>query len=104
LLDKAMPQDVNVLKVEIPATATPETPWEITRISPVRFYQPLPPERSSWDQPTKLGYRIADDWDKTTPDSDVHALYIKKIVSVTPLSLDLTSRLPLNELDTLLRN
>ncbi len=104
LLDSAMPRDVNVLKVEIPATATPETPWEITRISPVRYYQHLPPERSSWDQPTRLGYRIADKWDKTTPDSDVYALYIKKIVSVTPLSLDMTSRLPLTELDKLLRN
>jgi len=103
LLDKSMPPDVNVLKVEVPASATPETPWEITRISPVRFYQAVRPERDSWDQPAKLGYRIADDWDKTTQDSDVHALYIKKIVSVTPLSLDLTSRLPLDELDALLR-
>jgi len=104
LLDKSMPPDVNVLKVEIPASATPETPWEITRISPKRYYSPLPPDRDSWDQPTKLGYRIADDWEKTSTDSDVYTLYRKKIISVTPLSLDLTSRLPLDELDSLLRS
>ncbi len=103
LLEKAMPADVDVLKVEVPASATPATPWETTRISPVRYYHEVPPERDSWDQPAKLRYRIADDWDKTPSDSDVHVLYIKKIVSVTPLSLDLTSRLPLDELDALLR-
>ncbi len=104
LLHKSMPNDVNVLKVEVPANATPETPWEITRISPRRYYTPVRPERDTWDQPTKLGYRIANDWDKTTPDSDVYALYIKKVVSVTPLSLDLTSRLILDELESLLRS
>ena len=103
LLEKSMPPDVNVLKVEVPACATSQTSWEITRISPVRFYQAVRPKRDSWDQPARLGYRRADDWDKTTQDSDVHALYIKKVVSVTPLSLDLTSRLPLDELDALLR-
>jgi 5'-nucleotidase len=103
LLGKSMPPDVNVLKVEVPDNATPETPWEITRISPVRFYRPIKPKRESWDVPAKLGYRVADDWDTTSNDSDVHVLFIKKVVSVTPLSLDLTSRVPLDELDSLLR-
>ncbi|MBM3143361.1 MAG: 5'/3'-nucleotidase SurE [Chloroflexi bacterium] len=103
LLEKSLPPDVHVLKVEIPANATPETPWEVTRISPVRFYQAIRPERDSWDQPTQIRYRVAEDWEQTPPESDVHALYIKQVVAVTPLSLDLTSRVPLDDLADLLR-
>jgi broad specificity polyphosphatase/5'/3'-nucleotidase SurE len=36
--------------------------------------------------------------------SDVYALRVQHEVSVTPLSLDLTSRVDLDELDRLLRN
>jgi 5'-nucleotidase len=103
LLERGMPDDVEVLKIEVPADATPETPWEVNRLSRTRFYQAVSPERTSWDQPVKLGYRIADDWDQTSEGTDVHALCIKRVVSVTPLSLDMTSRVALDELDALLR-
>jgi 5'-nucleotidase len=36
--------------------------------------------------------------------SDVHVLRVQHEVSVTPLSLDLTSRVDFNELDRLLRD
>ncbi len=103
LLVQKMPPDVDVLKIEVPADATPETPWDITRLSQVRYYRAERPERPSWDQPTKLGYSIADNWHEAADDSDVHTLYIKKRVSVTPLSLDLTSRVAADELAALLQ-
>ena len=92
LLHRQMPSDVDVLKVEIPAQATPETPWEITRLSRVRYYHAEKPERTSWNQPTVMGYRINESWGDASADSDVHALFTRHQVSVTPLSLDLTSR------------
>jgi 5'-nucleotidase len=36
-------------------------------------------------------------------DSDIRAVLVDRIVSVTPLSLDLTSRVAFDELDRLLR-
>ncbi len=99
LLEHALPDDVQVLKVEIPAEATPNTPWQMTRLSPVRYYIPVPPERKSHGGEGKIGYRVADNWDTAPPDSDVHAVHIQKRISVTPLSLDLTSRVDLESLE-----
>lgn len=103
LLDRRMPPDVHVLKVDIPSGATPKTPWEITRLSHKRYFQPMPPKRESWDKPGIVGYRLTGDPTQDTVDSDVYALRVKKVVSVTPLSLDLTSRVDLGELNELLR-
>ena len=36
-------------------------------------------------------------------DSDVYAVRVKRVVSVTPLSLDLTARVDFKELENLLR-
>ena len=103
LLEKQLPNDVDVLKVEVPANATPETAWEITALSKIRYYQTLRPERESWDQPAKIGYTVSKEWKEAPQNSDVYVLHVKRNVSVTPLSLDLTSRAKLELIDQLLR-
>jgi len=103
LLDKRMPPDVSVLKVDVPAEATKDTPWEITRISHQRYYEAYKPDRINWDIPTRVGYRHGDDPSADAPNTDVYALRVKKVVSVTPLSLDMTSRIQLDQLEDLLR-
>jgi broad specificity polyphosphatase/5'/3'-nucleotidase SurE len=50
-----------------------------------------------------MGYRAADTWQDAEPDSDVHALRVQRVVAVTPLSVDMTSRVSLAALDQLLR-
>jgi 5'-nucleotidase len=103
LLEKAMPADVSVLKVDVPIQARPDTPWEITRQSLQRYFIPIAPKRTSWDVSGKPGYEIRWDREKEAVDTDVYAIQVKKVVSVTPLSLDLTSRVNLKELEGLLR-
>ncbi len=103
LLKRQFPPDVDVLKVDLPANATPETPWEITRISKVRLYESITPNRRSWDEPGRIGYCISPNWNQAAPGSDVHAVRIKRVISVTPLSLDLTSRVNLGDLEKLMR-
>jgi 5'-nucleotidase len=98
-----LPEDVDVLKVDIPALATPETPWEITRLTRKRYYVPLPPTRTSWEQPAVIDYKISEDPCNYEPGSDVYALCAKQVVSVTPLSLDLTSRVDFKQMETCLR-
>lgn len=103
LLEKKMLADIDALKVDLPINATRHTPWEITRLSRVRFYEPVKPSRTSWEQPAKVGYRIAPDWQQASPGTDVHAVRVKQVISVTPLSLDLTARVDFADLMALLQ-
>lgn len=103
LIERRMPPDVHVLKVDVPSDATPETPWEITRLSRITYYEPLPPRRESWDQPGIVSYRVSADPSHDAEDTDVYVLRVKRHVSVTPLSLDLTSRVNFEDLMRILR-
>ncbi len=103
LLRRQMPPDVDVLKVDLPSDAGPETPWTVTRLAKLRYYESVAPDRDSWDEPARIGYRQAQQSEKPPEDSDVYAVSIRRMVSVTPLSLDLTSRIRLDELETYLR-
>lgn len=102
LLTRPRPPDVDVLKVEVPDDATPDTPWQVTRLSRARYYLPVKPERAALTDKVKVGYRREYELGSLEPDSDVRAL-MDRVVSVTPLSLDMTSRVSLSELDRLLR-
>jgi len=103
MMEQPMPRDVDLLKVEVPRDATPKTPWRITRLSRQRYYRPLPSGRRRLSEKRRLDYEIIIDCATLEPDSDVHALQVDRVVSVTPLSLDLTSRVAFEELDKLLR-
>jgi 5'-nucleotidase len=99
LVEHRMPPDVSVLKVDVPSEATPDTPWEVTRLSRKRYYIPTPPDRESWDIPGIVSYQVSGDPSQDNVDTDVYAIRVKRLVSVTPLSLDLTSRVNLPELE-----
>lgn len=87
---RILPDDVDVLKIDVPWEATYETPWRITRLSRRRVYWPTRPERVAGDG--KLGYKFDTDPSQAEPDSDVYAVMHDKVVSITPMSLDMTSR------------
>jgi len=103
LLEKKFPSDVQVLKVDVPSDATVDTPWQVTRLSLQRYYEPFAPERIAWNERGIIGYREAGTLENEPEDSDVYVLRKKRWVSVTPLSLDLTSRVSFVELDQLMR-
>ena len=102
LLEKRLPEDVDVLKVDVPSNATPQTPWAVTHVSRRRYFEPLVPQRSSWETPAGVGYRQVDDHRDDSPESNSYALRVRRIVSVTPISLDMTSRVNLGEFESLL--
>jgi 5'-nucleotidase len=103
LLGRKFPRDVDLLKVDVPSDATEDTPWQLTRVSLQRYYEPIQPKRESWNKPARLEYQEAGIFEDEADDTDVFVLRKKRFVSVTPLSLDLTSRVNFEELDKLMR-
>ncbi len=92
LLTGKLPPDVDVLKIDVPDNATALTPWRLTRLSRQVYYstfidQPSPESKIG---DTKLA--IKTDQETLDQESDTYALTVDRVVSVTPLSLDLTSR------------
>lgn len=100
LLERSPLPDVDILKIDVPSDATPDTPWAWTRLARQRYYAPVAPERTSWSIPGKVGYKEAPELEDEPSDSDVFVLRQKRQVSVTPISLDMTSRI---DFDTLKR-
>ncbi|MEP7286458.1 MAG: 5'/3'-nucleotidase SurE [Chloroflexota bacterium] len=92
LLNSRRPDDVDILKVDVPLNATRDTPWRITRLSRRRVYWPTRPERVALRDIGRLGYALSSDPSEAEPDSDSYTVLQDKIVSVTPMSLDMTSR------------
>lgn len=104
LLAAQLPFDVDVLKVDVPTEATWNTPWRITRQARQAYYQTLPPARQFVAGPlTELDYRVYIDWERLEPDTDIYAFTRDRVVSVTPLSQDLTSRTDFAGLEKLLK-
>jgi 5'-nucleotidase len=97
-------EDVAVWKVDVPIGAVKDTPWGLTRLSRIRYYEPMPPDRKTYSDVVQIPYRIRFDHRESEAGSDVHALHTQRIVSVTPLSLDLTARTDFSALEAALRN
>jgi 5'-nucleotidase len=102
LLEQKLPDDVHLLKVEVPSDATGKTPMLWTRLSMQRYYEPVAPARKTWDEPGRFSYREVGRLEEEPKDTDVYVLRKERAVSITPLSLDLTSRVDFAELEGLL--
>lgn len=98
LLGRSLPVGVDLLKVDVPSDATPKTAWAWTRLSPHNYYRSLKPQRTAWDIPGRLGYEVDLDLAHEPHDTDVYVLLQKRLVSVTPLTLDMTARVTPNDL------
>jgi 5'-nucleotidase len=96
-LEHALPPDVDVLKIDVPSDATIETPWRMTRVSRQTYWVNYARPRNGPVHGTSagLGYAEHPRPEGTEPDSDIYALRIDRVVSVTPLSSDLTARVDL---------
>jgi 5'-nucleotidase len=92
LLEITLPFDVDVLKVDVPSNATPGTPWRLTRVSRHTYFTPILPERERLAEPARIDYDPLPHPERTEPDSDIYALAVDRVISVAPLSHDLTSR------------
>ena len=103
--DKALksnfPADVDLLKIEVPLAATARTQWVITKQDRLAYYTPhFEARKDLFEGPNQLVHTPAKG-QSSGPGTDAHAL-AQGWVSVTPLSLDLTSRVALDQVQAVL--
>ncbi len=98
LLQRKLIAGVDILKVDVPGDATTSTPWKLCKLARTSYYSKV------FDSPG-VGSRISDartvievDPDGLDPDTDIYVLAVDKLVSVTPMSLDFTSRINFGQL------
>jgi 5'-nucleotidase len=99
MLENPLPEDVQLMNLNVPAHATPETPFRITRLSHRRYFVPYLKEEPGRAPEINSMITIHPE-DPKDVDSDVHALKVDRVVSITPLSLDMTSRIDLKTLQS----
>ncbi|MBI5351151.1 MAG: 5'/3'-nucleotidase SurE [Chloroflexi bacterium] len=104
ILEKNFSAGVDFMKVEVPRHATPTTEWRTTKLSHLRYYEPVPAKRDSWEEPGAITYKESATLEHEDEDSDVYVLRKKKMVAVTPLNLDMTARVPLSDFERFLRS
>jgi 5'-nucleotidase len=92
ILAQPLPQGVDILKVDVPSEATPETPWRLTRVSRQRYFFPTRREtlEGAYDK-GPLGYKVRINEEELEPDSDIQAMARDGVVSIAPMTLDLTA-------------
>ena len=103
LLNQAMPEDVSILNINVPGNASRETPWRTTRLSPHHYYQRYIERKGDLNSSASMNATIQIPVNESS-DTDIYAVKIDKIVSVTPISMDLTARVDLKYLENLLKN
>jgi 5'-nucleotidase len=104
MLEKQMHADVQILKVDVPDDADPQTGWRVTRMGQHRYYLPTVHRSGSWEEKGEISVEVGLDLDVISRDSDIYTLAVDRMVSVTPISLDMTSRVDLSALEGTLRS
>ncbi len=104
MLERPLPFDADVLKIDVPSDATSETPWRLTRQARQSYYINYPPAGFAPEGDlAPLDYGVSIDWETLGTDTDIYAFARDRVIAVTPLSQDLTSRADFSVLESRLR-
>lgn len=104
ILEQGLPPGVDFIKIDVPAGATPDTPWQVTHLERSRYYVPKQPAREGIDQPGRMDYEVVPDFDHLEHGSDAQVLRVQREVSVTPLTLDMTANVDRGEVGSMWEN
>ena len=103
MLSTALPFDADLLKIDVPSDATAGTPWRLTRVSRHPYFVSVPPQQREMEEPGTIDYGPLLHPERTERDSDIYALAVDRVISIAPVSLDLTSRADRGQIEELLR-
>jgi 5'-nucleotidase len=88
---------LSLLKVDVPANATPHTRCKAARLSSYRYFEPVFKTDASGEM--VIDYLINPAHADIQPGDDIHTLLVEQLVAVTPLTLDMTAPIDLHSLD-----
>ncbi len=103
ILAKGLPDGVDFLKIDVPKNATGKTPWRLTRVSRISGMEKKI-NRIAFNLPASVVWAPEFDSNLVEPDSDIQAVCHELIVSVSPMTIDLTSKNDFNALDLFFRD
>lgn len=96
VLAKGLLPGVDLLKIDIPALATSQTPWRSATVSRQRYYQPT---SVNGKETPAFSYQVYLDHERLEPGSDIHRFAVEKLIAVVPMTIDMTARVSLEEMD-----
>lgn len=96
ILKRGMPRGADIVNLNMPDGATVRTPYRWTKVSRMNYFRSVIKDTSHG--PVIDGYEQMLDRRNIEPNSDIYAVLIDRIVSVSPLSLDLTARVSQKEI------
>ncbi len=97
ILSNGMPRGADVVNVNVPDTATRATPWRWTCISRALYFVSTIEEQNG--RKKFSGYDVGYNLEELEHDSDIYALVVDHVVSVSPVTFDLTARVETRELE-----
>jgi len=99
ILRNGFPLGADILKIDVPYSASAETSWRTTKLSCNPFYQTSVSEPSVESRLCDTIVKKKRSADEKV-DSDIYALTVDRVVSVTPLSLDQTAYASLSHIES----
>lgn len=89
-LTDGFPKGVSILNVNIPQSATSTSEIRQTRQSRLNYSVFIKPEKRDYKQAYRLESKLDVELNRTEKNSDIYAVYYDKVVSLTPLTWDLS--------------
>lgn len=98
VLKNKLPQDVDILKIDVPAKADKNTDWKITKVSKQPYFVAYQDEPSLNSTIGEAKLKIEFNNNMLEENSDIKTIFYDKKISVCPVSIDMSSRIKENEL------
>ena len=91
VIKNGFPKGVSILNINIPDGANIDSEIRITRQSRLNYSTYTKPGKRDFSKGFKLKAKLDDKIHSAEKDSDVYAFYFDKVISITPLSWDLSA-------------
>ena len=92
VLTEGMPKDVGVWNINVPAGMKEPYTYRITSQSVQNYFNFIRPPKRNYREPYRLKSKLEVDRKTLEKDSDIYAIYIDQIISVTPLKIQMSAR------------
>lgn len=90
VLDKGMPEYTDLLNINVPAGSKYSDEFRITSLSRQNYFEFIKPKARDFKKPFALESKLSVDLDSLEKDSDIYAVFVDRITSVTPINMNMS--------------